>query len=180
RGLAPGAAARAAFAAGLVAHAGVFHWIHVVTVTYGHAPALVGPLAVVLLALYPAAFMAAFGAGAAALARRRADPAGGVPVWGAARWWAALDHGRSFVLTGFPWALLGYAQHRNPALLALAPWTGVYGLSFVVALGGAALAAAAAARAARRPVPVAAWLALATVALVHGAGALDRAREPNV
>ena len=177
RGLAPGAAARAAFAAGLAGHAGVFHWIHVVTVTYGHAPVLVGPLAVVLLALYPAAFVAAFGAGAAALARR-AGPAG-VPVWGAALWWAALDHGRSFVLTGFPWALLGYAQHRNPALLALAPWTGVYGLSFAVALGGAALAAAFAARGARRPVPAGAWLAAGTVVLVHAAGALDLAREPD-
>ena len=177
RGLAPGAAARAAFVAGLAGHAGVFHWIHVVTVTYGHAPALVGPLAVALLALYPAAFVAAFGAGTAVLARG-AGP-GAVPVWSAALWWAALDHGRSFVLTGFPWALLGYAQHRNPALLALAPWTGVYGLSFVVALGGAALAAAFAARAARRPVPAGAWLALGAVALVHGAGALDLAREPD-
>ncbi|HSJ95513.1 MAG TPA: hypothetical protein VLC53_00485, partial [Myxococcota bacterium] len=42
RGLALGAAARAAFVAGLAAHAAVFHWIQVVTVTYGHAPALVG------------------------------------------------------------------------------------------------------------------------------------------
>ena len=175
RGLAPGAAARAAFVAGLAGHAGVFHWIHVVTVTYGQAPALVGPLAVVLLALYPAAFVAAFGAGTAVLARR----AGPVPVWSAAAWWAALDHGRSFVLTGFPWALLGYAQHRNPALLALAPWTGVYGLSFVVALGGAALAAVFAARAERRPAPAGAWLALGAVALAHVAGALDLAREPD-
>lgn len=175
RGLTPGAAARAAFAAGLAAHAAVFHWIHVVTVTYGHAPAFVGPLAVALLALYPAAFVAAFGAGAAWLGAARA--AGLPSPWAAAAWWAALDHGRHFVLTGFPWAVLGYAQHRNPALLALAPWTGVVGLSFVVALGGAALAAAAGARAAGRPVPRAAWAAFAAVVLVHGAGALDAARD---
>ena len=34
RGLAPGAAARTAFAAGLAAHAVIFHWIYVVTVDY--------------------------------------------------------------------------------------------------------------------------------------------------
>jgi len=174
RGLGARAAARAAFAAGLVAHSGVYHWIYVVTVSYGHAPALVGPLVVALLAVYPAAFVAAFGAGAAVYGR-------GAPPspWAAAALWAALDHGRSFLLTGFPWALLGYAQHRNPALLALAPWTGVYGLSFVVALGGAAGADALAARAAGRPVPRRAWAALAAVALVHGAGALDLARDPG-
>lgn len=179
RGLAPGAAARAAFAAGLVAHAAIFHWIQIVTVTYGHAPALVGPLAVLLLALYPAAFVAAFGAGAALLARA-GGPAAAPSPWLAAALWAALDHGRSFVLTGFPWAVLGYAQHRNPALLALAPWTGVVGLSFVVALGGAALADALASRAAGGPaLPRRAAAALAAVVLVHAAGALDVAREPG-
>ena len=44
------------------------------------------------------------------------------------------------VLSGFPWATLGYAQHANTALLGLAPFTGVYGLSWVTVLGGAALA----------------------------------------
>jgi apolipoprotein N-acyltransferase len=178
RGLAPGAAARAAFAAGLVAHAGVFHWIQVVTVTYGHAPTLVGPLAVALLAVYPAAFVAAFGAGSAALGGAP-DGARLASPWAAAALWAALDHGRSFVLTGFPWAVLGYAQHRNPALLALAPFTGVVGLSFVVALGGAALADAGAARAAGRAVPRRAWAALAAIVLVHAAGALDAVRDPG-
>lgn len=179
RGLGAGAAARAAFAAGLAAHAAVFHWIHVVTVTYGQAPAFVGPLAVVLLALYPAAFVAAFGAGAAVLARAGTGrEEGRLPSpWAPAALWAALDHGRSFLLTGFPWALLGYAQHGNRALLALAPYTGVYGLSFVVALGGAALADAIDARRQRRPVPRRAWAALAAIAVLHGAGALDLALE---
>jgi apolipoprotein N-acyltransferase len=175
RGLAAGPAARAGFVAALVAHAGVFHWIHVVTVGYGHAPPVVGPLAVVLLAIYPAAFVAAFAAGASLLAGGRSAK---LPSpWLAAALWAALDHGRSFVLTGFPWALLGYAQHHNPALLALAPYTGVYGLSFVVALGGAALADGVAARAHGRPVPRRAWAALGAVVLLHGAGALALVRD---
>jgi apolipoprotein N-acyltransferase len=180
RGLAPRAAARAAFAVGWIAHIAVYHWIYVVTVEYGHAPAVLGPVAVVGIALYPAAFGAAFGAAVALLASARPGtaPVSGLPsAWAAALLWAALEHGKTFVLTGFPWALLGYAQHGNPALLALAPFTGVFGLSFVVVLGGAALAAifAAGARGARPPAQAIAALVL--VAVVHAVGALDVARD---
>lgn len=178
RGLPPRSAARAAFTASWIAHCGVLHWIHVVTVEYGHAPAILGPFAVALLALYPALFAAAFGAAAAALSRRSSTPGSGLPSpWVAAALWAALDHGKTFVATGFPWALLGYAQHHNGPLLALAPFTGVFGLSFVVALGGAALAALLAAwrHGARLSRP--ALAALAAVATLHVAGALDLARD---
>ncbi len=174
RGLAPRAAARAAFAAGWIAHIGVYHWIYVVTVEYGHAPVAMGPLAVALLALYPATFAAAFGAAAAVLSSR----GDGLPSpWAAAVLWAALDHGKTFVLTGFPWALLGYAQHANQPLLAIAPFTGVFGLSFVVALGGAALAAVVSALRRGAQPPGRAIAAVAFVGLVHAAGAIDVARE---
>ena len=184
RGLAPGAAARAAFAAGWIAHAGVYHWIYVVTVEYGHAPPVMGPFAVALLALYPAAFAGVFGAGATALAAPgHGEPAAredGLPSpWAAALLWAALDHGKTFVLTGFPWALLGYAQHANPPLLAIAPFTGVFGLSFVVVLGGAALATIVAAIRSGAGAPARALTAVAFVGLVHVAGALDLAREQS-
>jgi apolipoprotein N-acyltransferase len=135
QGLAPRRAAALGFAAGLAAHAAILHWIYVVTVVYGHAPPVVGWLAPVALALYIAGFTGAFGAGIAWLARR-----GLASPWAAALWWTCLDHLRSFLLTGFPWATLGYAQHANGALVGLAAWTGVYGLSFVTVLGGAALA----------------------------------------
>lgn len=132
RGAPPRRAGAIGFAAGLLAHAAVLHWIYVVTVVYGHAPPAVGVVAPVLLAAYVAAFTAAFGALAAWLAARGA----GSPLVLAATW-TVLDHARSFVLTGFPWATLGYAQHANPVLVGLAPFTGVYGLSFVSVLGAA-------------------------------------------
>ena len=97
------------------------------TVRYGHAPPVVGVLAPSLLALYPA------------LLRRRSAPrsaalgARGVagPLAVAALWTALYDHARSFVLTGFPWAMLGYAQHQNAVLLPLVTWTGATGSRFV-------------------------------------------------
>jgi apolipoprotein N-acyltransferase len=135
RGLAPGRAARLGFLAGLAAHGAVLHWIYVVTVRYGNAPPVVGVIAPLALASYIAAHTCVFAAAWSWLARR-----GVSSPFVAAALWTAVDHLRSFSLTGFPWATLGYAQHGNPLLLGMAAWTGVYGLSFATALGGAALA----------------------------------------
>jgi apolipoprotein N-acyltransferase len=159
RGLPPRRAAAAGFAAGWLAHTAVLHWIYVVTVDYGHAPVAVGLLAPALLAVYSAIFSAAFGGVYAGLAARGlANPLAVAVLW------TAVDHARSFVFTGFPWATLGYAQHESAALLPLAAFTGVYGLSFASALGGAALVALAEGR--RR----AAAAAAAGVALLHALG----------
>ncbi|HXJ37477.1 MAG TPA: apolipoprotein N-acyltransferase [Candidatus Eisenbacteria bacterium] len=43
-------------------------------------------------------------------------------------------------LIGQPWGLLGYTQHRELALAQVAALTGVYGVSFLLALGSTALA----------------------------------------
>lgn len=165
-GLAPRAGLRVGFAASWLAHVAVLHWIWVVTVVYGHAPAPLGLLGPALLAVYVAAFGGLFGLGWAWLAQRgRAGPFSGAALW------TALDHARSFAFTGFPWATLGTAQHGNPVLLPLASLTGVYGLSFVTVLGGVALAEGALAwRAGERP-PRRVLAALGVVVLAHGVAA---------
>ena len=170
RGASPRRGAAIGFLSGWAAYSAIFHWIYVVTVQYGHAPAAVGVLASVGLALYPAAFFAAFGA----LWARRPDPTATPLLLGAALW-VALEHARTFVATGFPWALLGYAHHQNEALLGWAPWAGVYGLSFWAALGGLALAAAAQGDRRRGAIGVAAVVA------AHAAGwALAEHGDPEV
>jgi apolipoprotein N-acyltransferase len=166
RGSSPAAAARNGFLAGLAAHAAVLHWIYVVTVVYGHAPVAAGVAAPVALASYVAAFTAAFAAGYAWLERRGV----GGPLC-AALLWTALDHLRSFALTGFPWATLGYAQHESVPLLGLTAWTGVYALSFTTVLGGAALAECLHPRTPRRLSPATAGAFLGA-ALLHGVGLL--------
>jgi apolipoprotein N-acyltransferase len=158
-----------------VAYAAILHWIYVVTVSYGHAHPAIGVLAPIALAAYIAVFGALFGAGHAWFATR-----GLASAWSAALLWTALDHLRSFALTGFPWATLGYAQHGNPAMLGLASFTGVYGLSFVSVLGSAALLETfLALRAGRRP-PHAVLGAFAAVVALHGLGLLaPRAAGPE-
>jgi apolipoprotein N-acyltransferase len=55
--------------------------------------------------------------------------------------WIAVELARARI-TSFPWNLLGYSQIDNAVLTTLAPATGVYGLSFVLAAVNAAIAAA--------------------------------------
>ncbi|HBZ72106.1 MAG TPA: apolipoprotein N-acyltransferase [Deltaproteobacteria bacterium] len=166
RGLGPASAARWGFLASLIAHAAILHWIYVVTVVYGEAPVLVGVLAPIALAAYIALFGAAFGAGMGLLELRgRAGP------FALAALWTALDYLRHHLLSGFPWAVLGYAQHQDPALMALAPIAGVFGLSFVTVLGSLGVGASVAAmRKGRRPsLESLAACAAALAALASGA-----------
>jgi len=134
-GLTPRKAAKQAFFGSLAAHFVFFHWFYVVTVSYGHAPPILGVFSPLAPALYIALAHAIFGGVWARLCARGAGSA-----LAAALLWTALEHLRHFLFGGFPWATLGYSQYLNPGLMGLAPWTGVHGLAFAVALCGAALA----------------------------------------
>jgi apolipoprotein N-acyltransferase len=160
-GLAPRPAFRWAFLGGLAAHAAVLHWIYVVTVTYGHAAPPIGVVAVLGLAAWIALFQGLVGAASAWLA-----PRGTAGPFLLAALWVAVDHLRSFALSGFPWATLGYALHADRWLLALAPFAGVYALSFAGALGGASLAALAQGQRG------AAAAGLGALAALHGLGSV--------
>ncbi len=46
--------------------------------------------------------------------------------------WTALEFCRSFLITGFPWYLLGHTQHRLLPLIQIADLTGAFGVSFLV------------------------------------------------
>ena len=52
--------------------------------------------------------------------------------------WVVYEFARSFLLTGLPWNLLGYAQFNTP-LSSFAPIFGIYGLSLMTALISGAL-----------------------------------------
>ena len=54
--------------------------------------------------------------------------------------------GRTHLLSGFPWGLLGYVPYRRLSLIQGAAWTGVYGVSALLVLVNAAIAYVALAR----------------------------------
>jgi len=53
--------------------------------------------------------------------------------------WILLEYIRSRMLTGFPWALLGYSQYLNLPVIQIADITGVWGVSFLVMLVNVAI-----------------------------------------
>jgi apolipoprotein N-acyltransferase len=55
--------------------------------------------------------------------------------------WTAMEFALARI-PQFPWDLLGYSQVDNALLTQLAPWTGVYGISFLLAAVNALFAAA--------------------------------------
>lgn len=58
----------------------------------------------------------------------------GSKIFGFGATWVLLEWTRSFVLSGFPWNLLGTVFTVHPAFMQTASLWGVYGLSFLVVL----------------------------------------------
>jgi apolipoprotein N-acyltransferase len=53
--------------------------------------------------------------------------------------WVALEWARSYVFTGFGWALLGYSQSDNLPIIQIADICGTYGVSFLIVIFNAAV-----------------------------------------
>ncbi len=53
--------------------------------------------------------------------------------------WVLLEYLRSYLFTGFPWALVGFSQYKNLPIIQIADITGAWGVSFLVVLVNAAL-----------------------------------------
>jgi len=106
------------------------YWVYISLHDYGNAPAAFAALATLILILA----MALYPAVAGYLLTRIA------PQPGAFRWllmapalWVGLEWVRSWLLTGFPWLSLGYSQ-IDGSLAGIAPYLGVFGVSWVVML----------------------------------------------
>ena len=138
------------------------YWLFYTMHHYGHLPAIVAALAVVLLgSLYLAVFSGAAFAATAWLRQRWQLGASSTGLLVFPACWALGEWMRGWLLTGVPWVVSGYA-HSNSPLAGFAPLIGVYGIGLVVALVAACLALVASANVARKP--AIGWLALILVA----------------
>jgi apolipoprotein N-acyltransferase len=131
---------RRALVLGLVAGGVYFsvtlYWLVETMTTFGG----LSPAVAVLAAFLLVAYLSLFPAMCAAVVARCARGLGPVAAICAAPAWVATELGRQYVWDGFPWALLGYSQITWLEIAQLASVTGVYGLSFLLALTGAAAA----------------------------------------
>ncbi len=97
-------------------------------------------LAFIIPQIFGALYFAAF----AALARGWARTPAAVVVVPAA--WVACELARAEIGYGCPWVLLGHSQWARGGLIQVADLAGVFGISFLVAMGNVALALAVARR----------------------------------
>jgi len=117
------------FLAGLAFYIGTIYWVTITIERYGDLPRLFSLVVLLLLSGYLALYTGIFAWGVGRMARHRIPLLFGAPVL-----WVALEYARGHLLTGFPWALLGYSQYKNLLLIQISDLTGVYGVSFLVLL----------------------------------------------
>jgi apolipoprotein N-acyltransferase len=119
------------YLSGVIWYAGNCYWIYQTMYLYGGLPKPVALGILVLFALYLGLYHALFGAVVGGL--RRAGFGRNAVLLLVPFAWVAVELARARI-TSFPWDLLGMTQVDSPLLSRLAPLTGAYGLSFVVAL----------------------------------------------
>lgn len=159
REAAPVRAFRLGYLAGFVAFFGILAWIRV----FGFLPW-------VLLAAYLAIYVGSFAAFYRWLVQGRSAAFG---IWLVPIVWTALEYLRSVGVLGFPWALLGTTQHAVLPTIQIARVTGVFGISFVLALASASVATIVSARR-----PVLTLVPLVVVAAVTGWGVQEARLSP--
>jgi apolipoprotein N-acyltransferase len=104
--------------------------------TYGGLPLPLSFLLLIALSLYLALYVGVFAYGVTRLSSRGTLAyLVGVPAL-----WVGLEYVRTFLLTGFPWNLLGYSQYQYLSVIQIASITGVYGISFLLVLTNAGMA----------------------------------------
>lgn len=135
-------------------------WVYVSIHVYGAAPV---PLAALLTVIFCAGLALLFAALAWVYAAAVRFLPGGM-LLGFPALWVLFEWLRSWLLTGFPWLYLGYG-HLDSWLAGWAPVTGVYGVSFAVALTASCLFLA---WRSRRPPALAIYAVLLLVLWVGG------------
>ncbi|MBI5636596.1 MAG: apolipoprotein N-acyltransferase [Nitrospinae bacterium] len=128
----PATALLLGLAAGFVFFAATIPWLYTALSVYGHINTPLSILLMLLLDIYLALFFAIF-----AWLASRCTP--GEAVIMAPVYFVALEWARETLFSGFPWALLGESQYAAPAMIQIASFTGVAGVSFLIMFVNAAV-----------------------------------------
>jgi apolipoprotein N-acyltransferase len=116
--------------AGLMFFSVTLYWVINAMHEYGKLPFAVSFLVMLLLAGYCALFTGLFTTVITLIPDRR----GMIRTWTAPALWVALEWARTYLFSGFPWALLGYSQYHNLSVIQISDVTGVYGVSYMLVL----------------------------------------------
>jgi apolipoprotein N-acyltransferase len=118
----------AGFLFGVTYFFGTLYWIYHSINHYGGVSFFTSICLVLLLcgylSLYPALFSYLF---SSVVKKTKLPAVFIVPVF-----WVVLEFLRSYALSGFPWASIGYSQYTFLSLIQISDLTGIYGVSFLV------------------------------------------------
>ncbi len=126
-----------AYVCGVLWYCGNCYWIYDTMLIHGGLPPVVSALVLLLFSLVLGLYFGLFGLGLALVRLKTGSVR--LALAFAPFLWAALELAAARI-TSVPWDQLGYSQVDNGFVNQLAPWAGVYGISFVL-VGVNALAA---------------------------------------
>ena len=127
----------AAYLMGFLWFCGNCYWIYQTMLYFGGLPPLISAAILIGYSMVLGLYFAALGFLLTATARAFRTPL--YAILAAPFFWVALEL-LSARFTKVPWDLLGYSQIDNFLLTRLAPFTGVYGITFVLMAGNALIA----------------------------------------
>jgi len=126
-----------AYLCGFLWYMGNCYWVRNTMQRYGDMPPMAPTLLLIGFSLVLGLYFGLFGLGVALV--RRATGSTRLALAAAPVLWTALELAAARI-TSVPWDQLGYSQVDNGLVNQLAPWTGVYGISFVLVAVNALLA----------------------------------------
>jgi len=133
-GSTPRTAFRCGITCGVTAYALILYWLNIVFTHYGHLPWAVSIPVYLLLVRWLAMFY-----GLGTCIARLGETVGIKPAFTLPVAWIAFDFIRSFLFSGFAWAMLGHSQFRTLPLIQIADLAGVYGITLLIVLANVVL-----------------------------------------
>lgn len=116
------------FVAGFVSYLGLIYWVVVAMNRYGGIDIYTSSAILILLVLYLSLYTGLFALVVPYMERKLSIPFFiSAPVV-----WVLLEYARGIILTGFPWSLLAYSQHKFLPLIQVVSVTGPYFISFLI------------------------------------------------
>jgi apolipoprotein N-acyltransferase len=125
------------YVCGILWYCGNCYWVRDTMMRYGDMPILAPTLLLIGFSLVLGLYFGLFGL--SVMLVRRATGSTRLALAAAPVLWTALELAAARI-TSVPWDQLGYSQVDNGLVNQLAPWTGVYGLSFVLVVVNALVA----------------------------------------
>ena len=126
-----------AYLCGVLWYMGNCYWVRDTMLRYGDMPTGAPTLLLIAFSLVLGGYFGLFGLGLMLIRQATGKPR--LALASAPFLWVALELAASRI-TSVPWDQLGYSQVDNGIVSHLAPWTGVYGITFLLVVANAFIA----------------------------------------